>query len=345
MRSRFGWFRGFFGAKAPNDEELKRFAETVYRCTLCGSCQQVCPSSIALRELWVALRQDMVRSEAYPRNIDMIRDNLAESWNVFGEDNDERADWVDDMPDAPDHAYQKEQAEVVYFTGCVSSYFPMAQQIPMALTETLAMADVDFTLLGEEEWCCGFPLMGAGLRDRTEELIRHNLKAVRSKGASLVVFARPSCYQMWKEHYPPEFEMYHVTEYLHELIVQKRLPMKEIPMAVTYHDPCDLGRSGRVYEIPREVIRAVPGVTLVEMPRNREDCLCCGGGGNLEMIDPGLSSKIAREKVDEALSTGASAVITACQQCVRTMTTYARRNKVALEVMDVVQLIHKSLDN
>ncbi|GAF79043.1 unnamed protein product, partial [marine sediment metagenome] len=91
----------------------------------------------------------------------MIRDNLEESHNVFGEDNEERAEWVEDMRDAPEHGYIKEQAEVVYFTGCVAAYFPLAQKIPIALVEIMDAGGVDFTLLGEEEWCCGFPLLGA----------------------------------------------------------------------------------------------------------------------------------------------------------------------------------------
>ena len=119
--------------------------------------------------------------------------------------------------------------------------------------------------------------------------------------------------------------------------------MKELPLTVTYHDPCDLGRGGRVFEEPREVIRAIPGVTLVELPHHREGCRCCGGGGNLEMVDAELSSAIASRKMAEIVSTGAQAVVTTCQQCVRTMTTYAKRNKVPIEVMDLTQLVQKAL--
>ena len=112
---------------------------------------------------------------------------------------------------------------------------------------------------------------------------------------------------------------------------------------MTYHDPCDLGRGSREYAAPRDVIDSIPGVSLLEMEHSRENCLCCGGGGNLEMIDAGLSGEIAKAKIDEVLATGADAVITACQQCVRTMATYARRNKISVEVMDIVQLIQKAL--
>lgn len=341
MRSRRGLLRRFFGNYPPTDEQLNQFGETVFRCTLCGRCQHVCPSGISLRELWFSLRQDMVHSEAYPRKVDMIGDNVARSHNVFDEDNDERADWVEDMRDAPDHGYIRDQAEVVYFTGCVSAYFPTAQKIPMSLAKILEAADVSFTLLGEEEWCCGFPLLGAGLRENIKDLIEHNIEAVREKSAKKVVLACPSCFQMWREYYPDEFEIMHVTQFLKELISSDRLPLRNKPITVTYHDPCDLGRGSQEYDAPREVIRAIPGVKLVELKHNREDCLCCGGGGNLEMIDADLTAAIAGEKIDEVMATGADALITACQQCVRTMNTYVRRNKISLDVMDIVQLIQK----
>jgi heterodisulfide reductase subunit D len=344
MRSRAGWLRRFFGRMAPTEKELKEFSETVYRCTLCGRCQETCPSGIRLRDLWLSLRQDLVHSAAYPKKVDMIRENVAQSHNVFDEDNEERADWVEDLRDPPDHGYIKDKAEVVYFTGCVASYFPMAQKIPMALSAVLETSGVNFTLLGEEEWCCGFPMLGAGLRDRFTALITHNIEAVRAKGADTVIFACPSCYQMWREYYPPEFKMYHVTQYLSELISAGRLPLKKMDMTITFHDPCDLGRGSREFEAPRRIIRALPGVTLRELNHSRENCLCCGGGGNLEMIDAGLSGDIAKAKIEEVLATGADTVVTACQQCVRTMATYTRRNKIKLQVLDIVQLVQKALE-
>lgn len=342
-RSRTGLLRRIFRNRAPGLEELQAFSDTVYRCTLCGRCQEVCPAGISLKDIWVSLRQDLVHSQAYPKKVDRIRENLEESHNVFAEDNDERAGWVEDMPDAPEHGYIKERAEVVYFTGCVSAYFPMAQTIPIALAEILEAAEVDFTLLGGEEWCCGFPLLGAGLRERAKEYIEHNLEAVRRKGASRVVFACPSCFQMWREHYPGEFPISHVTEFLRERIAEGRVPLEELPMTVTYHDPCDLGRAARVFEAPREILRSIPGVRLVELPANRENCTCCGGGGNLEMIDADLAAEIARRKVEEVLETGAEAVVTACQQCVRTIATSARRQKLDLKVMDITELVVRAV--
>jgi heterodisulfide reductase subunit D len=345
LKSRTGLFRRLLGKKGPSEEQWKHFSDTVFLCTLCGNCQEVCPVGIHLKDLWLSLRQDLVHSNFYPKKVEMIRDNLEESHNVFAEDNEERADWVEDLREAPDHGCVKDQAEVVYFTGCVAAYFPLAQKIPIALAEIMEVSGVDFTLLGEEEWCCGFPLLGAGLRGMHQEFIDHNIAAVREKGAKEVIFACPSCYQMWREYYPHDYKITHVSQFLMNLIDENRVPLKELPLTVTYHDPCDLGRGARVFDEPREAIRSIPGVRLIELPRNRENCQCCGGGGNLEMIDANLSGEIARQKIDEVLGTGAQAVITSCQQCVRAMTANVRKNKVPIEVMDITQLIHKALEH
>ena len=247
------------------------------------------------------------------------------------------------MRTAPRPGDPKDTAEVVYFTGCVGAYFPLAQKIPMAFVEILEAAGVDFTIMAGDEWCCGFPLLGSGQSADLPAIIEHNVAAVKARGARKVVFTCPSCYQIWREHYPPVFELAHASEVVIDLALNNRLPLGPLPMTVTYHDPCDLGRGGRVFDPPREVMARIPGLTLVEMVHNREHCLCCGGGGNLEMIDPDLSASMAQRKVEEAMATGAQAIVTNCQQCVRTMTTYAKRNKVNIDVMDLSQLVALSL--
>ena len=148
---------------------------------------------------------------------------------------------------------------------------------------------------------------------------------------------------MWKEYYPDEFELYHVTQYIKKNLLDGKLKLKKMDRVVTYHDPCDLGRGSGEYDAPRQIIKSIPGIRLVEMENNRENCACCGGGGNLEMIDAGLSKEIAGAKIQQIMETGADAVITSCQQCVRTMKGYVRLNKIKLEVLDIVELIKKAL--
>ena len=342
-RRRTGLLSRLFHRRVPSVAQLAEFSKTVFSCTLCSNCQEVCPVGLSLKGLWCSIRQDLVRQNVGPDEIDMIRHNLVESHNVFGEENQERMDWVEDLPDAPDDRFVRDSAEVVYFTGCVAAFFPMAQQIPMAMAQILEQQGIDFTLLGQDEWCCGFPLLGAGLKEHFRANIDHNVEVVRRTGARKVVFACPSCYQTWREFYPKDFEIAHAAEFFEALPRGRRMLTEPVPLTVCYHDPCDLGRGARVFEAPRRLIREIPGVKLVELPRNRENCRCCGGGGNLEMTNPTLSAQITEEKVAEVITTGAQAVVTCCQQCVRTMTGYVKKNQIPVEVLDITQLLHRAL--
>jgi len=148
---------------------------------------------------------------------------------------------------------------------------------------------------------------------------------------------------MWREYYPNDFKLFHSTQLIERLMDKNALSFKGIPRSVTYHDPCDLGRNGGEYEAPRKILNAIPGLKLVEMENTRAKSTCCGGGGNLEMTDPTLSDKLARRRVAEIRKTGADAVVTACQQCVRTLKGHARRERLDLEVMDISTVVARAL--
>jgi heterodisulfide reductase subunit D len=325
-------------------EVPKQDADYAYLCTLCGRCKVVCPAFIDTKEVRIAARGFVVDRGTYPKIMGRLAESLRKDHNITGEPNEDRPMWVEDLRDVPDHMYRKEKAKVVYFVGCVASYFPMAQRIPRSFVQILDQAGVDFTILGEEEWCCGFPLIGAGMMRKAEELMEHNLKKIEQVGAESIVFACPSCYHTWKERYRTDAALFHATEFLDQLIEEGKIKFKELNVTVTYHDPCDLGRSSKVYEVPRKILRSIPGLKLVELEHNREDCTCCGGGGNLEMVDPKLAADIAKSKMEEIQRTGVDMVVTSCQQCVRTMATYARRNKLPIEVTDITQLIHRAVE-
>ncbi|MGZ3525055.1 MAG: (Fe-S)-binding protein, partial [Thermodesulfobacteriota bacterium] len=287
---------------------LKEYSEYPYLCTLCGRCSLVCPSFIDTKGTRIATRRFMVEQGQYPPSMDRLAETLDKVHNIIGEPSEDRAMWVQALPEAPKDMFQKDRAKVVYFTGCVASYFPMTKRIPQALVQILQKAGVDFTLLGGEEWCCGFPLIAAGMKEKADAAMRHNLQKVREKGAETVVFACPSCYHTWKEECKNEIELFHSTQFIKKLIEDGRISFNEKKVKVTYHDPCDLGRASGVYEPPREILRAMPGVELIEMSGNREECRCCGGGGNLEMVRPELSAAMAQAKIEEIKATGAELV-------------------------------------
>ena len=343
IRSQYGLWAKILGPKKLDEEKLKKFSEMVYRCTLCGECGASCPVSIDAKNLWLALRETLTDMGRYPKAADRVKANILRAHNISGDENEQRTEWLEFLDELPDHRYQKEKAQVAYFVGCVASFFPLVQKIPQAFIEILNKAGVDFTLLGGEEWCCGFPLIGAGMKEEAEALIQHNVEKVKEKGVERAVFACPSCYHTWMEGYETDIEIFHSTQFIKELVNEGKISFKERKMKVTYHDPCDLGRAGGVYEAPREILRAIPGVELVEMEANKEQCRCCGGGGNLEMVDPELSAALAQEKIKEIQATGADTVITACQQCVRTIMTTARRREIPVRAMDITEFVLRNM--
>jgi Fe-S oxidoreductase/nitrate reductase gamma subunit len=341
--------RSIAAQKEISNEEIEKIWAGTYRCTLCGRCTELCPVGIGLKDLWKGMREDLVRDGHFPPNLTVVQEAIANQHNPVDYDNEERAMWVEFLDDPPDDLYQKERAEVVYFIGCVSSFSPAVQKIPEAFCEILTRAGVDFTILGEKERCCGFPLLLAGIHKGVEELKKHNIKTVREIGAKTIVFSCPSCYHIWSHDYHRDIQdvrLMHTTQFLEELIKTGQVELtKDLTGTVTYHDPCDLGRSSGVYDAPRRVIQSIPGLKFVELPENSRKALCCGGGGDVEMYDDALTAKVAAKRAGQARDAGATLFATACQQCVRTLTNGVKSIEADMEVLDVLQLVRRSMSD
>ena len=340
-----------FGYRRATDEVLESFSVGTYDCTLCGRCAVVCPVKIQTRALWIAMRETLVDQAEYPAMLDQLRDSVAADHNISGDPNEDRLIWSQNLAEKPLGVGGKEQAETVYFVGCVASFYPQSYSVPQSMVEIMARAGVDFLTLGGEEWCCGFPLIIAGMGDAGAEVMRYNVEAVRKTGAKQLVTACPSCYHTWKHDYPRivgedlGFDVLHASEMLEELVVEERVPLEPLDQTVTYHDPCDLGRASGIYVAPRNIIRAIPGATLVEMEHHHEYSLCCGGGGDVEMADAELAAAVAGRRIEEAKDVEARILVSACQQCKRTLASAARRNKVRMRVMDVAELVARQMSD
>ena len=317
--------------------------KSIFSCLGCGACTAACFPKVQTRDLVFRDRECLVGEGLYPKIADRVARFLEEGHNISDDDNAERGEWQELIRDLPERAFEKAHAEVIFFVGCVASFFPMAQKIPVNMSRIMEKAEVDFTILGGEEWCCGFPLIGAGMPDKVKMLMEHNLEKIKEVGAKEIVFTCPSCYHTWKHLYKPEVKLYHASQMLDCMIKDKRITLKEIDATVTYHDPCDLGRNSGVFEEPRQVLRAIPGLKLVELDHNRQLSMCCGGGGNVEMVDPELSGRVAQLKLDEIERTGADLVVSSCQQCLRTIATRARRQKKDLVVKDLTELVMEAM--
>ena len=340
---------------------------SIWRCLGCDTCTQHCPHNLSVRRLVEMMRQHVIQERYLVSGLETMNDDealrkglrglgmLSERINAFhnvsGEDNANRLAWTDNLEEKPEGLVCDAQAELVYFVGCVSAMFPMSYGIPQSFSSILQAAQVRFTTLGGDEQCCGFPLMMAGQLKQAESLIHHNLAEMRALGVPRVVTTCPSCYHMWHHTYPEilgeplGIEVVHATEVLSELLVDGRLQLVEPRRGgvVTYHDPCDLGRKGGVFEAPREVLRRIPGYTFVEMQQTKEHALCCGGGGNLETFDPDLVQEVSAHRIVQAAEVGATVLTSACPQCVRTLSKAARAARIRVRVMDITQFVAMAL--
>ncbi len=330
---------------APDDA----YASAFFRCLLCGACSFVCPSGVAVDRILELTRGELAGRGLLPPVLSELDERIARYRNISAEENEGRLIWAANLPQPPS-GLGKEQAQVAYFVGCVGSFFPRSYKIPQSLVQVFDRLGVDYALLGGVEWCCGYPLFINGEVERARELIEHNVVAVKAMGAKKVVTTCPSCFHFWKHAYPAALgveelglEVQHATEFLADLLETTELPLKEVAETVTYHDPCDLGRKSGVFEAPRRILRAIPGLRLVEMAENRQGSHCCGGGGNLESFAPEVSQSISRRRIRQAAEVGAETLVSACQQCERTLSNAARAERLRMKVKDVVEVVLEAL--
>ena len=332
-----------------SDEELAIYAEGVYDCTLCARCYQVCPVGIDMRSLWIAMREQLVDLKQHPQLMDQLLETVTTHYNISGDPNENRLSWTANMAQVPEGLDRKVDAEVVYFMGCVAAFYPMVYSVPQSFVAVMDQAGINYTTMGGDEYCCGFPLIIAGMGRHAYDMMRHNVETVRSMGAKKVVAACPSCYHTWKHDYPQlmggplGFEVVHETEFLADLVGSGALDLKPVDKVVTYHDPCDLGRNSGIYEEPRWILEQIPGLDFIEMRDTREYALCCGGGGDVEMADAEVAHAVGRSRMFQAQETGAGFIITACQQCKRTLLGAARQNKIRIRTLDIAELLLESV--
>ena len=328
------------------------YANKLYTCLMCEACREACPSGVELDVIMNQVRADLAHSGLMPGSLRQLSETIVDAGNISGEDNEQRLGWTANMESMPLGLDHGGQAKVVYFVGCVSSLFPASYSIPQSLVQIFEKTGVNYALLGGDEHCCGYPLFLNGEVERALEMARHDVEAVRATGATKVVMTCPSCYHMWKHSYPElldegeldGLEILHETETLAEMARQGHLRFKPWPVTVTYHDSCDLGRKEGIFEAPRDVLRAIPELELVEMADHHEHSLCCGGGGNLETYDRKLAQALPRRRLRQAQDAGAKYIVVSCQQCKRTLTAATRREKIRLRVIDLTEVVLRQIE-
>jgi heterodisulfide reductase subunit D len=343
LRQKHGLFSSLIDRDPPDKLDEEAFGKALYTCTLCGRCREVCPVKIDTRDIRVSMREDAVRENFAPGAVDMAIDATKEERNVLKYPNIDRLMWAEFLDDVPEEAYRdKEKADVVYFVGCMTSFSPAISSIAESNLRLLYHAGEDFALMGEEESCCGFPLIVGGASQDWQWLRERNVEKIKAMEAKKIVFNCASCYHTYTHEYKellPEIEMLHFIEYLHQMVTQGKVNFKEMNAKITYHDPCDMGRGCGIFEEPREVIKAIPGIEFIEMPKNRRFGTCCGGGGDMEMVDADLVTEVADTLVGEIEKTGADIVISGCGQCKRMILNAIKARKAKVKVMDTTELM------
>jgi len=324
------------------------FVKRMNQCLLCGICTQNCPAGISTEEIIEKMRELCVEQTGPQHAMELTAQNIAGVGNITGDGRENRMLWFENMDAGSVRV--GEPAKYIYFAGCVSTLYPSSYSIPQTFSALMNKAGLDWAVMGEKENCCSYPLVIGGMREAALGTMEQNAADIQASGAECLVTTCPSCYHMWKEVYPkvvrnmPQIKLRHGTQLLAELVKDGAFQLKETNCTVAYHDPCDLGRKSGVYNEPREILNAIPGVRLAEMKFNRENAFCCGGGGNLEMNDSALSGKLAQQRVTQALDTGADIIVTSCQQCKRTLAGGARQKRARIKITDLSEFLMNAIE-
>ncbi len=355
-------------------EQNEAVSELMYKCQLCGACQVSCQAyrdDIDLSDVLLEARAKCVE-EAFvlPEHLELFESMKRED-NVLGMLKSDRGQWAEGL-DLPDISTR--QVEVLFHAGCQYSYDEDLREAVRNWAVLLRDAGMDLGIAGREEACCGGRVFEIGYQAEMRNFAEDMAGRVKSSGAELLVTPCSDCYYTFKYLYPKAgldlgVPVLHTTEVADRLIREGNLrPEKSVPMRVTYHDPCHLGRRGEIYksgwngdnklhrpvrfkqsgllgifEPPRDIIRAVPGIDFVEMERIREYSWCCGAGGGVLEAYPEFAEWTAAERIEEAKATGAEAIVTACPWCERVFRDVIEEQGEKIRVLDVIDLLSISL--
>ena len=339
-----------FGAKPLNDDEMKQFTEDTYSCTTCGVCGTVCEAGIKTVELWEAMRPNLVaRGDGPVGKQSFFPKLIGSDRNPYMAKQEERLCWI------PKDAKVQESGELVYFAGCTAAY--RQQALGVATVRILNKLNVDFAMLGKDEWCCASALIRTGQRDVMAEHAVHNVDALKDAGAKNVLFACAGClrnaaidWPMWYEGYIP-YETMPLSVFLRDKIKKGEVEYK-VPLnyRFTYHDPCHNGRhlmhlKGKdwAFEAPRECVQSIPGVKFQEMVRNRALQRCCGAGGGVKAGIPDLAMDCAMARVQDATDIQAEVIASTCPFCRLNLIDGRNTAKSPIKMVDIVEMMAASM--
>jgi Fe-S oxidoreductase len=327
--------------------------ETLWACTTCGACQEVCPVFIDHPLKILQMRTHLVLTESrMPAELARTFANLEKNSNPWGLAAERRMEWAEGL-EVPT-VETNPNPEYLLFVGCAGAFDDRIKKTMRALVEVLHAAEVNFAVLGENEQCSGDPARRAGNEYLFQSQAEANVTAINDAGIRKVIASCPHCFHTIKNEYPQlggEYEVIHHSQLLAHLIAEGRItPLHPVAKSFTYHDSCYLGRWNGVYDAPRAILNAVSGTDentggVIEMDRSREHGFCCGGGGGRMWMEEKIGTRVNNNRADEILATGAEAVAVACPFCTIMVTdgVKARNAEEKVQILDVAEVIAKSL--
>nr|MDO8111224.1 heterodisulfide reductase-related iron-sulfur binding cluster [Candidatus Sigynarchaeota archaeon] len=314
-------------------------AEKIYSCILCGNCEQQCQQDVGdhLVEIFEALRAEAVDEGFGPMPAHKVfKENIEKEGNPYGEPRKNR------FAEEYIQKHIKDKAPVVFFMGCTAAY--REKDLVKHTISVLEKMNTDFAILKDES-CCGSPLITTGQVDAARSLAENNIESIKNAGAKIVVASCAGCFRTWATQYEKKFglklsfKVQHVSEFIRDNIKKLKFKTPEAKLKVTYHDPCHLGRHGGVYEAPRQVLKKLPGIELVEMPRNRENAWCCGAGAGVKSAFKDFALETAKKRIAEAEKTNATIIVTACPFCERNLGDAIKASNSKIVIKDLVDLV------
>jgi len=346
----------------------EQVANSVYNCTTCASCEEICKpmgnmiaqmggsalktllpklmrplgaelepiQTVAILE---AMRADCVDHGFQPEPLKKMAESIEQNYNPYGAPHANRTAWAEglDITQIPD---------TVLFVGCSIAY--RRQEIAKATAKILQHADIKFAVLSDE-WCCGSVLLRSGNVDTAEKMIRHNVELLKSHNVKRLVTSCAEGYMGISKDWPRfagelPFKVMHISELLYELVSGGKIKFKKpLKSKVTYHDPCHLGREMGIYAEPRAVLKAIPGIELVEMYPTEHAAACCGAGGGVKVSNPDLALEIGTAKIPFIKETGATILASACPFCKTHFVDVMERAKEPIDVKDITELVAESM--
>lgn len=310
--------------KDPNGEGTKTLIgdvipeDVIWSCTSCLSCAMNCPVFIPCVDKIIELRRYLVLMESkFPQEVQLVFRNMENNSNPWGVGLGLRADWAKGLEVKT--MAEDTDIDLLFWVGCAGSFDDRNKRVATSLVKILKALGVRFSILGTEEGCCGDSARRIGNEYLYQTLVQTNIEVFKNYGTKKILTICPHCFNTLKNEYPQfggNYEVIHYTQFLADALQKGELKLtRPVDKVITYHDSCFLGRANQVYEEPRQVLRAIPGVRLVEMERNRVRSFCCGAGGGRMWMEEKLGNRINQARTDQAVQAKANWVSTACPYC------------------------------